>query len=80
MNFNIYLEDELGQKLEEIAQNTGQSRNALIREAVREILRKYNQMQWSEEILNFEGFPEDSIIFESYRDELSPPSQIGIFS
>jgi metal-responsive CopG/Arc/MetJ family transcriptional regulator len=40
MNFNVYFEDELGAKLEAISRKSGQSRNALIREAVREFLHR----------------------------------------
>lgn len=74
MNFNVYVEDTLGQQLEKSAQVTGKSRNAIIREAIQLWLDKQQKSQWSEEILNFTGEP-DSIVFESYRDELLPPSE-----
>ena len=34
MNFNIYLDDETGQQLNHAAEQAGESRNALIRQAV----------------------------------------------
>ncbi len=79
MNFNIYLEDSLGKQLEEVAQKTGYSRNALIREALREFVNKHTHREWPEAILNFQGI-EDGIVFESYRDDLRIPSDKGMFS
>ena len=35
MNFNIYLDDETGRQLNRLAKRAGESRNALVREAVR---------------------------------------------
>ncbi len=79
MNFNIYIEDELGQKLENICQLTGKKRNTLIREAILSWLSQYPIPQWPESIQNFEGEP-DIIPFESYRTELLPPTDDDLFS
>jgi len=80
MNFNVYFEDELGAKLEAISRKSGQSRNALIREAVREFLHRYEPSEWSESIKKFSGLEQEGINFESYRDELVLLEDEGIFS
>jgi predicted DNA-binding protein len=74
MNFNLYLEDELSQKLQALSRSTGKSRNALIREAIQLLITKEEQSQWSSTILNFQGL-RDGITFEAYREELLPPKE-----
>lgn len=74
MNFNLYLEDELAQKLQALSRSTGKSRNALIREAVQLLMTQQEQSQWSSTILEFQGLS-DGIAFESYREELLPPRE-----
>ncbi len=78
MNFNVYLEDEIGKKLEAISQKENVSRNALIRQAVKLLIDSKKQSQWSEDILNWNGIKEE-ISFESYRNELIPPSEKELF-
>jgi len=46
MNFNIYLDDRTGQQLMMAAERTGETRNALIRQAVSEWLARSNQPTW----------------------------------
>lgn len=72
MNINIYLEDELANSLNSYVKKSGNSRNAVIREAVREYIVHHQVKEWSKSILNFKGCPEVPS-FESYRDELLPP-------
>ncbi len=79
MNFNIYLEDELGKQLEKIVNSTGKPRNTLVREAIKTLIQEYTTTQWSEKIKDFNGIKE-GITFESYRSELVPPSDPEIFS
>ncbi|CCI01231.1 MAG: CopG family transcriptional regulator [Microcystis sp. M54BS1] len=74
MNFNLYLEDELSQQLQALSRSTGKSQNALIREAIQLLITTKEQSQWSSTILNFQGVS-DSIVFEAYREELSPPRE-----
>ena len=78
MNFNVYLEDEIGKKLEAISQKENVSRNALIRQAVKLLIDSKKRSQWSEDILNWNGIKEE-ISFESYRNELIPPSEKELF-
>ncbi|WP_194266256.1 CopG family transcriptional regulator [Dechloromonas sp. H13] len=73
MNFNIYLDDETGQQLAVAAKESGENRNALIRQAVAEWLARHGKPQWPETVLNFQGIA-DMPAFESSRDQLPPPS------
>jgi hypothetical protein len=61
VHFNIYLDDE-----------TGESRNALIRRAVAEWLKHHGTPQWPDEVLNFKGMA-DATAFEASRERLKPP-------
>lgn len=75
MNVNVYLEDSLGQYLEDFAKESGKSRNAIIREAIKEWIAVHTaHTKWPESILKFNGIS-DGISFESYRDELLPPKE-----
>ncbi|MCA2717966.1 ribbon-helix-helix protein, CopG family [Microcystis sp. M169S2] len=74
MNLNLDLEDELSQQLQALSRSTGKSQNALIREAIQLLITTKEQSQWSSTILNFQGIS-DGIIFEAYREELSPPRE-----
>ena len=78
MNFNVYLEDEIGKELEAISKKENVSRNALIRQAVKLLIDSKKRSQWSEDILNWNGIKEE-ISFESYRNELIPPSEKELF-
>jgi predicted transcriptional regulator len=72
MNFNIYLDDETGQKLNQLAKRVGESRNALVRQAVSDWLIRYGKPRWPDEVLAFKGMA-DMPLFESGRDRLKPP-------
>lgn len=73
MHFNIYLDDETGEQLNQAAEQAGESRNALIRRAVSEWLKRDGMSQWPDEVLNFTGMA-DMTPFESSRDKLKPPA------
>lgn len=71
MNFNIYIDDQLGERLTEVAKASKQSRNALIREAISAWLSVNEKSQWPDEVMQFQGV-RDFPAFESYRDDLKP--------
>jgi predicted transcriptional regulator len=73
MNFNIYLDDETGQKLNHVAKQAGETRNALIRQAVSEWLQRHGKPNWPDEVLAFKGMA-DMPLFEASRDRLKPPA------
>ena len=72
MNVTIYLEESLAKSLNYYVKESGQSRNAIIREAVTEYILAHQEKKWPESILKYKG-TKDVAPFESYRDELSPP-------
>lgn len=72
MNFNIYLDDETGQQLNQVAKKAGETRNALVRQAVGEWLQRHGRPQWPDEVLAFKGAA-DMPPFEAGRDRLKPP-------
>jgi hypothetical protein len=74
MNFSLHLSDDLVRHLSAMAKATGQSRNALIRQAVEEWLERQTRRQWPEEVSGFSGFPE-VVPFEQARAELLPPEE-----
>ena len=73
MNFNIYLNDDVGKCLSELARQSGKTRNAVIREAIDLWIARYRCAGWPTAVLEFEGVP-DAPKFEGYRDELGRPS------
>lgn len=72
MHFNVYIDDQTGQQLNAAAQQQGQTRNALIRAAVRDWLARQNQPIWPDEVLDFQGMA-DMPPFEAGREQLKPP-------
>lgn len=74
MNFNIYVEDHLAEKLDHLSQQQGKKRNAVIREALEAWITQNTVTTWPEVVMNYQGDPE-AIAFESYRDELIPPTE-----
>ena len=74
MNINVYLEDSLAKSLNQSAKQLGSSRNAIIREALKEWIQQHEVRKWSMAVLNFQGVKELPG-FESYRDDLLPPKE-----
>jgi len=72
MHFNIYLDDATGERLNHLAEQTGRTRNSVIREAVADLLARRGARGWPEEVLAFRGVP-DMSPFESHRQELAAP-------
>ena len=73
MHFNIYIDDALGSQLAKLAKTEKKTRNALIREAIKEWVEQHSEKpKWPAQVLAFNGiesFPE----FESHREKLAPP-------
>ena len=72
MHFNVYIDDKTGQQLTDVAQQSGQTRNALIRRAVQDWLAHRNMPQWPDEVIDFKSM-NNMPPFEAGRDELKPP-------
>jgi len=75
MNFNIYLDNEVGAALKRLAKRRKSTRNALIRKAVEELLERESRSQeWSEAVLRWHGDTKFAS-FESHRAKLAEPPQ-----
>ena len=74
MHFNIYLDDNLGERLIKATEQSHKSRNALIREAVDLWLKTNDKTAWPKQIMEFEG-DADFPLLESHRDELKEANE-----
>ena len=72
MHFNVYIDDQTGKRLSDVAQQSGQTRNALIRSAVNDWLARRNYPQWPDLVMSYTGMDEMPP-FESDRDQLKQP-------
>jgi predicted transcriptional regulator len=68
MNFNIYIDDQLGNELSIYAQKLGVTRNKVIREALTSYMANTSK-QWPDEVAKFKGL-KDFPAFEESRHEL----------
>jgi hypothetical protein len=57
MNFNVYIDKHTVARLERLAKARRTSRNALIREAVEQLLDRTPGAAWPRSVLDFKGIP-----------------------
>jgi len=74
MNINIYVEDDVGKEITKSAASMGKTRNAVIREALKEWLLRHRVRKWPASVKKFTGLA-DFPAFELYRDELEQPDE-----
>ena len=74
MNFNVYIDEETGKRLELLAKARRTSRNALIREAVAQLLDRATDTGWPKAVLEFAGV-RGTARFESSRKHLKAPKR-----
>ena len=72
MNFNVYVDEQTGKLLARLAKERHVSRNALIREAVANLLQRDTQADWPQSVRDFPGIP-NSPAFEAARQALRAP-------
>ena len=72
MNINIYLEDKLGAQLTKYAQSVGQTRNYIIREALKEWITSHYDQQWSDDIMQYNGV-QNFINLRNHSNDLIEP-------
>ena len=72
VNFNVYLDDALVRRLDALAKQMGEPRNALIRRAVASWV-EHPRQQWPAAVLAWKGDPSFPP-FENARAELSEPA------
>jgi predicted transcriptional regulator len=74
MNFNIYLDNALGEALKRLAKRRKMTRNALIRQAVEDLVAKESHSQtWSAAVMEWQGDPKFEP-FETHRAWLRKPA------
>jgi predicted transcriptional regulator len=74
VNFSIHLEDEIFRRVETAAKQSGKTRNALIRQALREWLGGHQPAAWPAKVMAFKGL-RAATRFESTRPELKEPRE-----
>jgi predicted transcriptional regulator len=70
MNFSIHVDDELGNALDQLARVEHRSRNALIREALREFVASRQRQRWPESVKRLAGADPGLPPFEDHRGDL----------
>jgi hypothetical protein len=78
MNFNITIEDSLGQQIQRIAAQIGKQPDEVVQEALQLWLSSQHSSTWSDVVLNFAGDP-NVVPFESSREDLLPPRSPELF-
>lgn len=78
MNVNIYVEDKLGKEINQMAKALGKSRNAVIREALKEWVIHHGRHEWPNIVKNYAGV-KDFPNFEEYRNELKEKKEEDLF-
>lgn len=68
MSFHVYLEPDLQAKLDSLCKKTGQKRNTLVREAVRQLVERNLDSTWPDAVFAFRADPA-LVPFESARKE-----------
>lgn len=78
MNFNVYIEADLGKEVAFLAKKLGRSRNSIIREALSAWVIDHCSSSWPPSIQRHRGdsrFPR----LEDYRSELLQPKDEDMF-
>ncbi len=72
MNFSLYLDDETGAELAKLGKSRRLSRNALIREAVADLVARHRTGSWPRIVAEFKG-RKSLAPFEQQRRRLRVP-------
>lgn len=74
MNFNVYINKKIGERINQIATSSHRSRNSIVNEALEEWLYNHTQSHWQENF--FEFMPvEDVQDFKASRKNLKAISE-----
>ena len=74
MNVNVYLENSLNKEIVVLAKKLHKSRNAIVREALKEWVSNHRTEEWPTLRRNFKGIP-TMTSFEAHRKELKSPKE-----
>ena len=69
MNFNVYVNKNMGEKIIKIAKASHRSRNSIVTEALESWLKEQQGSRWPEKFFDFSAI-EDVPDFTAYRKEL----------
>jgi len=69
MNFNVYLNKKIGEKVTRVAKALRRSRNSIVNEALEEWLSKHTKAKWPKNFFDFSPI-EDVPDFKSLRKDL----------
>lgn len=72
MNFNVYVDKRTGERLTSLARARRTSRNALVREALTQLLEPGHKAGWPAAVLEFQGI-KGMPPFEQARRKLRSP-------
>ena len=72
MNFNVYVDKRTAERLNRLARARRTTRNALVREALTQLLEPGHKAGWPAEVLEFQGIA-GTQPFEEARRKLRPP-------
>lgn len=76
MNFQVYLDEQLGKQVRQLCEATHKKRNTIIREALKLYLELQGKEVWPSSVLNFRGM-EDFPNFEADRGKDKPNVRQG---
>jgi hypothetical protein len=74
MNFTIYVNKEVAQKIEKLSKSLNRSRNSIVNEALQEWIKHHKSQQWPEHFFDFKP-AKDVPDFKALRNELKEPSK-----
>lgn len=76
MNINIYIEDQLAIQLSQYAKKFHKKRNSIVREAIKDWLKKHEQSQWSKSVMQFKGICDFPDISEIRKDMIESKKEL----
>lgn len=74
MNFTVYIEDFMAEKVAAVAKIQGKTRNAIVREAIEEWCERHAISQWEPGFFDFEPIP-NTPDFSEYRNEFKTSNE-----
>lgn len=74
MNFNVYVNKKMGERISKVAKSSHRSRNSIITEALEEWLNNHTYSQWPKNFFDFNPV-EDVPDFEASRNDLKGLSE-----
>ena len=77
MHYSIWFGKKMLEGLESIMVSTGKKRNTLVKEAVEEYIKRWNEKAWPESIMRFKGIKDfkEEDRFENFRKDLKAPKE-----